>query len=134
MAPAVAVACNKLGTQVECSRLRKKNKKKPMIKKPMGEILGKLSEAFFNRQRAEKRAVTSGTEWSALVKQECLFQCASVAIARGNTMILRTLRQGWQQQPSASTKRGKSRRLTPKAGLRDEPPQLALHLQVTTGF
>ena len=40
-------------------------------------------------------------------------------------MILNTLRQGWQQQPSANTKRGKPHRATLKAGLWDEPPQLA---------
>ena len=32
---------------------------------------------------------------------------------------------GWQQQPSANTKRRKPHRATLKAGLRDEPPQLA---------
>ena len=71
------------------------------------EILGKLVEPFFNRLRAEERAATGGTEWSTLAKREFLFQCTSVAIARGNTMILNTLRQSWQQQPSANTKRGK---------------------------
>ena len=43
-------------------------------------------------------------------------------------MILNTLRQSWQQQPSANTKRGKPRRAALKAGLWDQPPQLA------TGF
>ena len=47
-------------------------------------------------------------------------------------MILNTLRQSWQQQPSANTKRGKPHRATPKAGLWDEPPQLARAL--ATGF
>ena len=41
-------------------------------------------------------------------------------------------RQSWQQQPSANTKRGKPHRATPKAGLWDEPPQLARAL--ATGF
>ena len=40
-------------------------------------------------------------------------------------MILSTLRQGRQQQPSANTKHGKPHRATLKAGLWDEPPQLA---------
>ena len=40
-------------------------------------------------------------------------------------MILNTLRQSWQQQPSTNTKRGKPHRATLKAGLWDEPPQLA---------
>ena len=65
-------------------------------------------------------------------KREFLFQCTSVAIARGNTMILNTLRQSWQQQPSANTKRGKPHRATLKAGLWDEPLQLARAL--ATGF
>ena len=69
---------------------------------------------------------------STLAKREFLFQCTSVAIARGNTMILNTLRQSWQQQPSANTKRGKPHRATLKAGLWDEPPQLARAL--ATGF
>ena len=71
-------------------------------------------------------------EWNTLAKREFLFQCTSVAIARGNTMILNTLRQSWQQQPSANTKRGKPHRATLKAGPWDEPPQLARAL--ATGF
>ena len=47
-------------------------------------------------------------------------------------MILDTLCQGWQQQPGASTKRGKPHRATLKVGLWDEPPQLARAL--ATGF
>ena len=89
------------------------------------EILGTRIEPFFNRLRAEGQAATGGTEWSTLAKRELLFQCTSVAIARGNTMILSTLRQGLQQQPSASIKRGKPHSTTLKAGLWDEPPQLA---------
>ena len=96
------------------------------------EILDKLVEPFFNRLRAEERAATGGTEWNTLAKREFLFQCTSVAIARGNTMILNTLRQSWQQQPSANTKRGKPHRATLKAGPWDEPPQLARAL--ASGF
>ena len=81
------------------------------------EILDKLVEPFFNRLRAEERAATGGTEWSTLAKREFLFQCTSVAIARGNMVVLSTLRQGWQQQPSANTKRGKPHHATLKAGL-----------------
>ena len=65
-------------------------------------------------------------------KREFLFKCTSVAITRGNPMILSTLRQSWQQQPSANTKCGKPHRATLKAGLWDEPPQLARAL--ATGF
>ena len=89
---------------------KKRNKKRPspsclQCPWPWGrEILGKLSEALFSRRCVEKRAAASGTKWSTLVEWECLFQCTSVAIARGNMMALRTLRQGWQQQPSSSTK------------------------------
>ena len=48
-------------------------------------------------------------------------------------MALGTLRQSWQQQPSANTKRGKPHRATRKAGLWDEPPQLDVRLHAT-GF
>ena len=102
------------------------------------EILDKLVEPFFNCMCAEleEQAATGGTEWNTLAKQEFLFQCTSVAIARGNMMILNTLRQSWQQQPSANTKRGKPlctpHRATLKAGPWDEPPQLARAL--ATGF
>ena len=67
--------------------------------------------------RAEEREATDGTEWSTLAKQEFLFQCTSVAIARGSTVILCTLRQGWQQQPSANTNHSKAHhwQATPKA-------------------
>ena len=75
---------------------------------------------------------TTRKEWSTLAKREFLFQCTSVAIARGNTVILNTLRRSWQQQPSANTKRGKTHRATLKTGLWDEPPQLARAL--ATGF
>ena len=45
--------------------------------------------------------------------------------SRVRALILNTLRQGWQQQqPSANSKRGEYR-ATLKAGLWDEPPQLA---------
>ena len=40
-------------------------------------------------------------------------------------MTLNTLRQSWQRQPSPNTKRGKPHRASLKAGLWDEPPQLA---------
>ena len=89
------------------------------------EIPGKLVEPFFDRLRAEERSATGGTEWSTLAKQEILSQCTRVAIARGNMAILNTLRQSWQQQPSANNKRGKPHRATLKAGLWDKPPQLA---------
>ena len=56
------------------------------------EILDKLAEPFFNRLRADERAATRGTEWSTLAKREFLFQCTSVAIARGTTMVLNTPR------------------------------------------
>ena len=92
----------------------------------------KLAEPFFNRLHAEERAATGGTEWITLAKREFLFQCTSVAITRGNTMVLGTLCQSRQQQPSANTKRGKPHHATLEAGLWDEPPQLARAL--ATGF
>ena len=60
------------------------------------------------------------------------FAQKATAKKTGNTMILNTLRQSWQQQPSANTKRGKPHRATLKAGPWDEPPQLARAL--ATGF
>ena len=64
-----------------------------------GDLLGKLVEQFVNRLRAEERAATGSTEWGSLTKQEFLFQCKSVAIARGGTIIVSTLGQSWQQGP-----------------------------------
>ena len=95
-------------------------------------ILDKVVEPFFSRLRAEGRAATGGTVLSTLAKREFLFQCKSMAIARGSTMISSTLRRSWQQQPSANTKRGKPHRATLKAGLWDGQPQLARAL--ATGF
>ena len=73
---------------------------------------------------------TGGTEWSTLesTKRFFLFQCtiASAAIARGGAMAPSTLRQSWQQQPSANSKRGKPHcHAAFKAGLCDEPQQMA---------
>ena len=70
-------------------------------------ILGKLAEPFFSSLCAEEQVATGGTEWSTLTKRGFLFQCtiASAAIARGGKIAPRTLRQSWQQQPSANTKR-----------------------------
>ena len=45
-------------------------------------------------------------------------------------MGLSTLRQGWQQQPSANTKCGKPHHATLKAGLWDELLQLARALVI----
>ena len=81
-----------------------------------------------HRLRAEGWAVTGGTEWGILVKWGFLLQCTSEAIARGATIVLGPSRQSWQQQPSASTKCGKPHHATLKAGLWDEPPQLACAL------
>ena len=68
------------------------------------EILNKPVERFFSRLRADEREAAGGIEWSILAKREFLFQCVSVVIARGNTMVPSTLRQGRQQQPSAPSK------------------------------
>ena len=56
------------------------------------EILDKLVKPFFNHLCTEEQAATGGTEWSTLAKREFLFQCTSVAIAKGSTIILSTLR------------------------------------------
>ena len=49
-------------------------------------------------------------------KQGFLFHCKSVAISRGSTATLSTLRHSWQQQPSANTKRGKPQCVAPRPG------------------
>ena len=92
------------------------------------EILGMLVEPH-----AEEWTVTGGTEWSTLAKREVFVQVHKRGdIARGSMVVLSTLRQGWQQQPSANTKRSKLHRAALKAGLWNEPPQLARVL--ATGF
>ena len=54
------------------------------------------------------------------------FHCTSAAIARGGTVVL--MQHTAPDEAAAAqcnTKRGKPHRATPKAGLWDEPPQLA---------
>ena len=84
-----------------------------------------LAEPFFNRLRAEERAATGGAEWSIIAKREFLFQCtassAHCAKAGSGSPV-----------PTANTKQGKPHRAALKAGLWDEPPQLARAL--TAGF
>ena len=48
----------------------------------------------FDAKRAEEKAAT-GQEWVALGERELLFQHAGVAVARGNSAILDTLRHAW---------------------------------------
>ena len=94
--------------------------------------LGELAGPFFSRLHAEERGVTGGTEGNTLANRGFLFQCTRVAMERGSTKVFHTLRQGWKQPPSATTRHGKPHLATLKAGLWDEPPQLARAL--ATGF
>ena len=57
-------------------------------------MLREVVNPHFDGLRAEEREQT-GQEWGTLRVRELLFQKVSVAIARGNTMILNTLRHSW---------------------------------------
>ena len=57
-------------------------------------MLREVVNPHFDGLRAEEREKT-GQEWGTLRVRELLFQKVSVAIARGNTMILNTLRHSW---------------------------------------
>ena len=61
----------------------------------------KIINKHFDAKRAEEKAAT-GQEWVALAERELLFQHAGVAVARGNSAILDTLRHAWS---SGGTKR-----------------------------
>ena len=61
----------------------------------------KIVNKHFDAKRAEDKAAT-GQGWVALAEQELLFQHAGVAVARGNSAILDTLRHAWS---SGGTKR-----------------------------
>ena len=82
---------------------------------------------------AEDQAETGGAELNAPAKQEFLFRCTSVPIARASTMNLAHCAKAGSSSPApAPYKRGKLHHATPKVGLLDEPPQLARAL--VTGF
>ena len=59
-----------------------------------GNEIMKIVNKYFNAKRAEEKAAT-GQEWVALAERELLFQRAGVAVARGNSAILDTLRHTW---------------------------------------
>ena len=61
-----------------------------------GEEIGKITRKHFHAKRAEEKAAT-GQEWVALAERELLFQRAGVAVARGNSAILDTLRHTWSK-------------------------------------
>ena len=52
-------------------------------------------DPYYTKLRDAEREAT-GQEWMSLLRREFLFQRVSVAIARGNTMILNTMKQGWR--------------------------------------
>ena len=66
-----------------------------------GDEIMKIVNKYFDAKRAEEKA-TTGQEWVALAERELLFQHAGVAVARGNSAILDTLRHTWS---SGGTKR-----------------------------
>ena len=52
-------------------------------------------EPYFDDLRSAEKAET-GLEWNTLHERELLFQAVSVAIAKGNSMILDTLDHDWR--------------------------------------
>ena len=61
-----------------------------------GDEIMKIVDKHFDAKRAEEKAAT-GQEWVALAERELLFQRAGVAVARGNSAILDTLRHTWSK-------------------------------------
>ena len=66
-----------------------------------GDEIVRIVNKYFDAKRAEEKA-TTGQEWVVLAERELLFQHAGVAVARGNSAILDTLRHKWS---SGGTKR-----------------------------
>ena len=62
-------------------------------------------DPYYTKLRDAEREAT-GQEWMSLLRREFLFQRVSVAIARGNTMILNTMKQGWRSGRRAEEIRG----------------------------
>ena len=78
-----------------------------------GEVIMKeVVDPYYTKLRDAEREAT-GQEWMSLLRREFLFQRVSVAIARGNTMILNTMKQGWRSGRRAEEIRG----VPPKAAL-----------------
>ena len=61
-----------------------------------GDEIMKIINKHFDAKRAEEKA-TTGQEWVTLAERELLFQRAGVAVARGNSAILDTLRHTWSK-------------------------------------
>ena len=61
-----------------------------------GDEIVRIVNKYFDAKRAEEKA-TTGQEWVALAERELLFQRAGVAVARGNSAILDTLRHTWSK-------------------------------------
>ena len=61
-----------------------------------GDEIMKIVDKHFDAKRAEEKA-TTGQEWVTLAERELLFQRAGVAVARGNSAILDTLRHTWSK-------------------------------------
>ena len=90
-------------------------------------ILGKLVEPFFNRLRASReRAATGGNRVEGpFGKLEFLFPCTSAAIATEKLCDSPHTAPKLAAQCQHQAAGGKPHRATPKAGLWDEPSQLA---------
>ena len=69
-------------------------------------ILKEVVHPHFNKLRDEEFE-KCGHEWAALQKREFLFQAVSVAIAKGNSIILNTMDQEWRMAHRAKQMRGK---------------------------
>ena len=61
-----------------------------------GDEIMKIVDKHFDAKRVEEKAAT-GQEWVTLAERELLFQRAGVAVARGNSAILDTLRHTWSK-------------------------------------
>ena len=68
-------------------------------------ILKEVGHPHFNKLRDEEFE-KCGHEWAALQKREFLFQAVSVAIAKGNSIILNTMDQEWRMAHRAKQMRG----------------------------
>ena len=61
-----------------------------------GDEIVRIVNKYFDAKRAEEKATTC-QEWVALAERELLFQHAGVAVARGNSAILDTLKHTWSK-------------------------------------
>ena len=76
-----------------------------------GDEIVRIVNKHFDAKRAEEKA-TTGQEWVALAERELLFQRSGVAVARGNSAILGTLRHTWSKGARYKTTAGEGPKQT----------------------